>query len=411
MEKKNTVKILHTADWHLGLRLYKKELHEEHRKFFAWLLQLISNQDIDVLLISGDIFDQTNPSNDTRKLYYDFLRQIINLNCLVVITGGNHDSPGILNAPRDILEMLQIYVIGNVPEKMEDEIIELLDKDGSTAGIICAVPFIREQDIHRFTFGETFDDKRQQVSAAIRYHYQELEKFCKGKYTVPMIAMGHLFAAGASTSDSEREIQIGYQSPVTADDFPPGFDYIALGHIHRPQMVAKQKRIRYSGSPIALSFSEFDDQKIVIELELTANGILQTDHPVPVFRKLVKSTGSFDKVKKEMEDFKNKGVSKAWAELMIVEDVASPMIQSAVSTFVADFASDEIEILNHRITSNMAMQGINDMVDDHTQLEDLRPVMVLSRMMESGNFSEEEQGMIMQAFLELTEMEEGDNEE
>ena len=411
MEKKNTVRILHTADWHLGLRLYKKELHEEHRKFFAWLLQLISNQDIDVLLISGDIFDQANPSNDTRKLYYEFLRQIINLNCLVVITGGNHDSPGILNAPRDILEMLQIYVIGNVPEKIEDEIIELLDKDGSTAAIICAVPFIREQDIHRFTIGETFDDKRLQVSAAIRHHYQELEKYCKEKYTVPLIAMGHLFAAGASTSDSEREIQIGYQSPVTADDFPPGFDYIALGHIHRPQMVAKQKRIRYSGSPIALSFSEFDNQKIVIELEITANGILQTDHPVPVFRKLVKSKGSFDKVKKELEDFKNKGEGKAWAELMIVEDVASPMIQSAVSTFVADFASDEIEILNHRITSNTAMQGINDLVDDHTQLEDLRPVIVLTKMMDSGQFSEEERGMIMQAFLELTEMEEGDNEE
>ena len=109
------MRILHTADWHLGLRLYKKELHEEHKKFFAWLLQLIDDRGIDVLLISGDVFDQANPSNETRKLYYDFLKQLINENCLVIITGGNHDSPGILNAPKEILDMLQVYVVGNVP--------------------------------------------------------------------------------------------------------------------------------------------------------------------------------------------------------------------------------------------------------------------------------------------------------
>ena len=111
------MRILHTADWHLGLRLYKKELHEEHRKFFNWLLDLIRERDIHALLISGDMFDQANPSNESRKLYYEFLKELIHMNCLVIITGGNHDSPGILNAPKDILHMLQVYVVGNVPDK------------------------------------------------------------------------------------------------------------------------------------------------------------------------------------------------------------------------------------------------------------------------------------------------------
>jgi DNA repair protein SbcD/Mre11 len=415
------LRILHTADWHLGLRLYKKELQEEQRKFFAWLLHLIIEREIDVLLISGDVFDQANPSNDTRKLYYEFLKQLIQVNCRVIITGGNHDSPGILNAPRDILEMLKIQVVGNVPDKIEDEVIEIKNIHGTLEALICAVPYIREQDIHRFTIDESFDDKRLQVSAGIRNHFQDLEKYCLDKYatltkgvgklSIPLIAMGHLYAAGSELSDSEREIQIGYQSPVTADDFPPGFDYIALGHIHRPQFVAKQKRIRYSGSPIALSFSEKADHKIVIELELNGNAILQTDHEVPAFRKLVKFSGSFEAVKKKIEQFKNAGEVQAWAELEIVEESVSPALQSAVSSFLADFLSDEIEILNHRITSNSANSGLYDLVDDHTQLEDLRPEMVLMKMMEDSKFSELERGMLLQAFLELSEMEEVEDEE
>ena len=406
------MRILHTADWHLGLRLYKKELHDEHRKFFDWLLELIRVRDIYALLISGDMFDQANPSNESRKLYYEFLKELISMNCLVIITGGNHDSPGILNAPKDILQMLQVNVVGNVPDQMEDEVFEIL-KDGEIGAVVCAVPYIREPDIHRFTEGEEYDDKRKQVSAGIRNHFKALSDYCAAKYdpSIPIIAMGHLYAAGATTSESEREIQIGYQSPVTADDFPERFDYVALGHIHRPQFVAQQTRIRYSGSPIALSFSEKNDKKIVIELEITADGIEQTSHPVPAFRKLVKFSGTYEAVKTAIESFKNHGEAKAWAELQIVEETVTPAIQSAVSSFVADFDSDQIEILNHRITSTSAPIGINDMVDDHTQLEDLKPNMVLSKMMESESFTEEQRAMIVQAFIELQEMEEGEEDE
>ena len=106
------MRILHTADWHLGLRLYKKDLTQEHRLFFDWLINLIRERDIDVLLISGDIFDQGNPTNEARVMYFSFLRDLIKYNCKVIITGGNHDSPGVLNAPKDILEMLNVHTIG-----------------------------------------------------------------------------------------------------------------------------------------------------------------------------------------------------------------------------------------------------------------------------------------------------------
>jgi hypothetical protein len=141
----------------------------------------------------------------------------------------------------------------------------------------------------------------------------------------------------------------------------------------------------------------------------------------------VKFSGTFEEVKTAIESFSNNSKStaanngdssssnnsesKAWAELQIIEETVTPAIQSAVSNFVADFDSEEIEILNHRITSTSAPLGIIDMVDDQTHLEDLKPNMVLAKMMESESFTEEQRAMIMQAFIELQEMEEGEEDE
>ena len=257
------MRILHTADWHLGLRLYKKDLTQEHRLFFDWLINLIRERDIDVLLISGDIFDQGNPANEARVMYFSFLRDLIKYNCKVIITGGNHDSPGVLNAPKDILEMLNVHTIGNVTEDISQMVIEL-HHNNQLKAVVCAIPFIREKDIYDFTVESIFENKVEQVRAGIKNIYSSIGDLVKDNYQVPILAMGHLYAAGAELSDSERDIQVGNQSAINVEDFTDVFDYIALGHIHRPQFVAGQKHIRYSGSPIALSFSEKMDQKLVI---------------------------------------------------------------------------------------------------------------------------------------------------
>jgi DNA repair protein SbcD/Mre11 len=394
---------LHTADWHLGLRLYKKDIYEEHRFFFSWLLDLIREREIDVLMISGDVFDQANPSNEARALYYEFLVQLIQRKCKVIITGGNHDSPGILNAPKEILEMLEVYVIGSSSALVTEEIIDL----GKV--VIAAVPYLREPDIHALTKGIAYDDRRQQVRDGIRRHYDLVAEAC-ASYDAPVIAMGHLYAAGSSTTDSERLIQMGNQSAVGADDFSSRFNYVALGHIHRPQIVNGQQHIRYSGSPVPLSFSERDDRKIVIELEVQGNEIVQTDHEVPVFRKLVRFKGTLKEIKEQAELYKKTGPAKAFGELQIEEEKMDPAIYADAARFVADWESDYIDIVNYGITVRNDAFSIGE-VSEGRDLREIQPLDVINGMMDSGGMSPEDQLLVRNAFLELLGMDDENEEE
>jgi exonuclease SbcD len=397
------VRILHTADWHLGLRLYKREISEEHRAFFSWLKELIEDRSINVLMISGDVFEHSNPSNEARALYYTFLKELIHLKCKVIITGGNHDSPGILNAPREILEMLDVHVIGSARTNVREEIIDLGE------AVIAAVPFLREPDIHALTRDTTYDDKRLQIRDGIRRHYEKVALAC-GHFTVPLIAMGHLYAAGSSSSDSEKMIQLGNQSPVASDDFPDCFAYVALGHIHKPQRVNALDHIRYSGSPVPLSFSERDDRKIVIELEVNGNKIVQTDHEVPVFRKLVRFKGSLEEVKQKALAFRGNGVARAFGELQIELEGEDRSVVADVTRFVADWNSENIDIVNFGITVRNKGPRMGEMVDVK-DLREVKPLDVIDRLLESGTESDEDKALIRNAFLELLDMDDENEEE
>ena len=397
------MRILHTADWHLGLRLYKREISEEHRAFFSWLKELIEDRSINVLMISGDVFEHSNPSNEARALYYTFLKELIHLKCKVIITGGNHDSPGILNAPREILEMLDVHVIGSARTNVREEIIDLGE------AVIAAVPFLREPDIHALTRDTTYDDKRLQIRDGIRRHYEKVALAC-GHFTVPLIAMGHLYAAGSSSSDSEKMIQLGNQSPVASDDFPDCFDYVALGHIHKPQRVNALDHIRYSGSPVPLSFSERDDRKIVIELEINGNKIVQTDHEVPVFRKLVRFKGSLEEVKQKAQAFRGNGVARAFGELQIELEGEDRSVVADVTRFVADWNSENIDIVNFGITVRNKGPRMGEMVDVK-DLREVKPLDVIDRLLESGTESDEDKALIRNAFLELLDMDDENEEE
>jgi exonuclease SbcD len=405
------VRILHTADWHLGLRLYKREIVEEHHFFFAWLMELLKEREIDVLMISGDVFDQANPTNEARQLYYDFLKQLISLRIKVIITGGNHDAPGILNAPREILRMLDIHVVGSAMSDVKGELVGVGGRGSDQVeAVVAAVPYLREPDIHALTKDLEFEDKREQVRAAIRKHYELVADACKD-YTVPVIAMGHLYAAGSSVSDSERLIQMGNQSAVASDDFPSIFKYIALGHIHKPQFVNGLSHIRYSGSPVPLSFSERKDRKIVIELEVNGDDIVQIDHEVPVFRKLVRFSGSFEEVKAKIEAWKEEGLTKAYAELQIEEETMNPAVYADAARFVADWESPSIDIVNYTIVIKSDLPQMAELGNGHLDLREIQPLEVLDKMMEAGKVSPEDQFIMRSAFLELLGMDDENEDE
>ena len=280
--------ILHTSDWHLGRRLYGRMRYEEFEDFLSWLQDTISAQQVDVLIVAGDIFDTMTPSNRAQALYYEFLGKFSKLCCQhVVIVAGNHDSPTFLDAPSNVLKFLNVHVVGTACDDLNDEVMVLDNADGTPHCIIAAVPYLRDRDVRSSNAGESAQSKDANVISGICAHYDEVAKIAKAKQAeiakahkrhIPIIATGHLFAAGGTTTadDGVRELYVGSLGKVSADMFSESFDYVALGHLHVPQRVGGRETIRYSGSPIAMGFGEARQQKQVLLIEFGA--ALENEH-------------------------------------------------------------------------------------------------------------------------------------
>ena len=271
--------ILHTSDWHLGRRLYGRMRYEEFEAFLSWLQETISAQKVDVLIVAGDIFDTMTPSNRAQALYYEFLGKVSKLCCEhIVIVAGNHDSPTFLDAPSKVLKFLNVHVIGTACDDLNDEVLVLDAVDGTPHCIIAAVPYLRDRDVRGSHAGESADSKDTNVIKGIRAHYDEVASIAKARQEhlsnahqrhIPIIATGHLFAAGSKTTEDDgvRDLYVGSLGQISADMFDDGFDYVALGHLHVPQRVGGCEHIRYSGSPIAMGFGEAKQQKQVLLVE------------------------------------------------------------------------------------------------------------------------------------------------
>ena len=271
--------ILHTSDWHLGRRLYGRMRYEEFEAFLSWLQETISAQKVDVLIVAGDIFDTMTPSNRAQALYYEFLGKVSKLCCEhIVIVAGNHDSPTFLDAPSQVLKFLNVHVIGTACDDLNDEVLVLDAVDGTPHCIIAAVPYLRDRDVRGSHAGESADSKDANVIKGIRAHYDEVASIAKARQEhlsdahqrhIPIIATGHLFAAGSKTTEDDgvRDLYVGSLGQISADMFDECFDYVALGHLHVPQRVGGCEHIRYSGSPIAMGFGEAKQQKQVLLVE------------------------------------------------------------------------------------------------------------------------------------------------
>ncbi|MFT4031125.1 MAG: exonuclease SbcCD subunit D C-terminal domain-containing protein [Siphonobacter sp.] len=397
------MKILHTADWHLGKRLYQTDLLEDSRQFVKWLLALLEERQIDVLLVAGDVFDTTNPSPEAIQIYFDFLKGLVALNCQVIITGGNHDSPAVLNGPRHLLRLLNIHVIGGACEDCLEEVLPLLDRQKNLQGVICAVPFLRDRDLKRSVEGENFETRRLAVRAGIQRRYEQVYQHGRATYAnVPVLGMGHLFVNGSLPSDNDDKLHhIGTLDLFEANLFP-SFDYLALGHIHRPQMIAKQENIRYSGSPIALSFSERLDEKIVVLLELKNNQVIDIQEiNVPKFRQLRRITGSFTEVEKRIQAYTHTNSLKTLVEIEIQEEHRDPMLIDVAKAYFLNFSHPHMFVLNWRFRFEQQLKATEELFGETTQLTELRPRDVFEQWLSENADNEESKILLSEAFEEL----------
>jgi len=402
------MKLLHTSDWHLGRMLYREKRYEEFSLFLDWLLATIEEQHIDILLISGDVFDTTTPSNLSQKLYYNFLSRVAKGACHnTVIIGGNHDSPTFLNAPRSLLETFNVHIVGSKAETIEEEVISLFH-EGKPQAIICAVPYLRDRDIRCVEPGETLEDKNNKLAEGMKSHYEEVcalavqrqEAFAlKGNPSIPIIAMGHLFAAGGQTIDGDgvRDLYVGSLSHVGCDMFPSSIDYLALGHLHVPQMVGGLKHMRYSGSPIPMGFGEANQDKQVVLVEFSGTESVITPILVPCFQQLVRITGSLEQISSEIEKLKSEE-STAWLEIEYTGHDATGNIREHIEKLLEESTLVVTIIKNKRATDRVLSS-----MHEHETLEDLDAFEVFRRCLDAEEIPEEERTQLTASYNEIVQ--------
>ncbi|TKG97150.1 exonuclease subunit SbcD [Puteibacter caeruleilacunae] len=401
------MKILHTSDWHLGHRLHEQSQHEEQALFLEWLLNYINENEISVLLVSGDIFDTGVPPTQSQKLYYDFLVRLRQSSCKhVVITGGNHDAPGNINAPKELLAALHVHVIGKATDNVDDEILQLKVNDEKV--IVAAVPYLRDQDIRRAVAGESFEDIGERYKKALVSHYTEVGDGCDDIKTegVPVIGMGHLFAIGGSTSESEQRIYVGNLGDIGAEDFPDIFDYIALGHLHRPQKVAGRDDIRYSGSPNVLSFSEIGYDKKVVEIT-TNNGEVTdiNDVTVPGFRKVARVKGVVSACIEELKAIDEEEHDLTpWIEVVIDNTNNTKIESKEINEAVADM---KLEVLKITLKNDRDEAGLDALIEHAKHIKELAPIDVFKMKCDETGFNIDENPEIFDAFNEALQIAQG----
>jgi len=398
------MKILHTSDWHLGHRLHEQSQYEEQSQFLEWLEAYITNEDVSVLLISGDVFDSGVPSTQSQKMYYDFLIKLAQSPCQhVIITGGNHDAPGTINAPKELLSALQVQVIGKVTEHVADEVFKL--SVGHEQVIVAAVPYLRDQDIRRAVAGESFDDIGERYKMALVKHYDEVGAYCETVKTsnTPVIGMGHLFAIGGSTSESEQSIYVGNLGDIGAADFPEIFDYMALGHLHRPQKVGGMDHIRYSGSPTILSFSEITYDKNVILIETDGDKPLRIENViVPRFREVLRVSGSVEECITRLKLIDQTTYSlKPWVEV-VIDNSSNTKIESQEINQVAEDL--DLEVLKISLKNERNLAGLEALLESSKQIKELQPLEVFKMKCKEQDFAIDENTEIFDAFNEALQI-------
>lgn len=404
------MKILHTSDWHLGQKFLFNDREEEHRLALDWLLQTIKDQSVEGLIVAGDVFDIGNPPHAARRLYYHFLTKLIQTSCRqVVIIGGNHDSPAMLNAPKDLLATLNIHVVGAATENIEEEVIEWKDQQGNLKAVVAAVPFLRDGDLRFSMAGESGYERVERIREAILKHYQTLASAVERykKQGVPVLATGHLYVKGAFASDRQNNIYIGDTENIEAAQFPEVFDYIALGHIHRAQLVAGKHHIRYAGSLIPLSFSETKDDKSVYLINFEGNTLKSVEMlPLPTFRRLKTIEGTLPAVEDSLQRFVAKGERglRPWIEIIVHTDQLIPQLDLYLKDFTKHM---DLELLK------ISIQYHHQALDTQSQEADLINFDVLEvfrKKCESYGNPPDNQAEIEATFLELKEWMETTNE-
>ena len=255
------IRILHTADWHLGQTFFGYDRTQEHEHFLDWLAGVLTKNKIDVLIVAGDVFDVSNPSAASQRMFYRFIHRVTTENprLQLVVVAGNHDSAARLESPLPLLQEMRTEIKGIVHKQngkidYEHLLVELKNAAGEVEALCLAVPFLRQGDY------PVVETEGNPYAEGVKELYARLLKYALKKRTdgQALVAVGHLLATGSEIAekDHSERIIIGGLESVSPESFPGQIVYTALGHIHKAQRVSGRENIRYAGSPLPMSFAE-----------------------------------------------------------------------------------------------------------------------------------------------------------
>ena len=367
-------------------------------KFFDWLLNYIKENEVDYILLAGDVFDQNNPSNEASKQYYDFLVRLSRLGCKAVITSGNHDSPSFLDTPSSLLQSLGITVIGKFPgnDQIGKILIPIEDKAGKNKVVVAAIPFLQDRFIRQVGESEGSKTIDAKIKEGMKKIFMEIGNETKRLYPkIPHIGMAHLHAQGTTISEAEREIQIGNELGIPADALDQ-FNYLGLGHIHTGQPVI-EGRIHYASSPISLGFSENNYKHKVIQLDINEGTIKQTFVPVPKFRSLYQLKGSLQEVEEKLAKTSSKYDLTALLDIYIDEPAYDANVMLKVETWKQEIKEKNLNIVNLKVNFRDKSGSRRISSIQQNRVNELEPKAVFEKLIEERK-DENEKAALMEIF-------------
>lgn len=408
------MRLLHTADWHLGISTGPASRAEDHDRFLDWLLERLSSEEVDVLLVAGDVFDTMQPSADALQRYYRFLARTAATGVAqVVVIGGNHDSASRLQAPAPVLEALDVHVVGGVVSgALEDDscLVPLRNRKGEVEAVALAVPYV-----HEFRLGvRTTDLDRTQVRGAFVERFTDVYRTLTDRAEatwpgLPVVALGHL-TVGEDVEQGEypQEIhQVGTIDALPPGIFDPRIRYVALGHIHRCRPTDESRRVWYSGTPVATSLNEASSRRVLLVDLDEDTGAVSDLRPVevPAPRALLEIEGAPDTLVERVGALR---WDQPLPPLLFLRAVTDRMpsdlqtrLQDALAAHPEDARPAVVELRQLRETELPDTGGTVA-----TGLDSLTPAQVFQALLSARGLAEAEE--LVSAFSELRSMTDDD---
>lgn len=324
------IKLIHTSDWHLGKRLYRKERQSEHLLFLNWLEDFLKKEKVDVLLLAGDVFDSPTPPHESLRVYYDFLKRVSDIGIHTVIISGNHDSQGLINAPQALIEDKKIILRSRIDSDLEKNIIKLNIKGQEVW--IKSMPYFRNYELIKFAQEHSlFEEEKPREDVFTSALDKFLEYWPEGEPGAKILLSHHVFG-NYSLTGSEHFIGLTGIESIPMGMIHGRFDYAALGHIHKYQSLGTEDvagaQAYYTGSPIQMRFSE-SPQKHINLLELKENpqgqAITTSKVDIPIFRELIQIKTNSKNFQSDIE----KRLESPKGELEPFVEVQMDMLESA----------------------------------------------------------------------------------